>query len=82
MSMVSVIFRVYAEDGRLDQVVQGVKEKFSPKDIRVDEVAFGIKVIRVMFLYDNTQTDSSKLEASLKGIGGISEIEVEDETLV
>lgn len=83
MSGVSVIFKIYTEEGQLDSAVKEITERLKPKDIRVEELAFGIKAIRAMFLFDNaTATNSSTIEDAIRKVKGVSEIEVEEESLL
>ncbi len=82
MSMVSVIFKVYTEEGALDSVSNEIKEKLAPKDLKTEELAFGIKAIRVMFVFDNASQNSSMFEEKVRKISGVSEIEAEEETLI
>ncbi len=81
MSDVSVIFKVYTEEGKLDPVMAGIK-KLKPHDLKTEELAFGMKAIKVMFIYDNASANSSEIEERIRRIEGVSEIEVEQETLI
>lgn len=81
MSDVSVIFKVYAEEGRLGAVLEGIK-RLNPHDIKTEELAFGLKAIKVMFIYDNASANSSEIEEKIRKVNGVSEIEVEQETLI
>ncbi len=81
MSKVSVIFKVYPEEGSLEAVSNSIKV-MNPKDLKTEDLAFGIKVVRAMFIFDDTQMRSSTLEDSLRKIKGVSEVEVEQETLI
>jgi translation elongation factor EF-1beta len=82
MSGVSVIFKIYAQEGKLDSVMKEIAEKLKPKDMKVEELAFGIKAIRAMFLFDNADSTSSGIEERLRAIEGVSELEVEEESLL
>ena len=81
MSKVSVIFKVYPNEDSLEKISASIKA-MNPKDLKTEELAFGIKVLRAMFIFDDTQTRSSNIEDSLKKINGVSEVEVEQETLI
>ncbi|MGC8478378.1 MAG: hypothetical protein ACP5NE_00395 [Candidatus Micrarchaeia archaeon] len=81
MSKVGVVFKVYAEEGKLESVAAEVK-KLEPQDMRQEELAFGIKVLKVLFVFDDSKAGSSNIEEKLKGIEGVSEVDVEEETLV
>ena len=79
MGKVATIFKVYAED--TDKVSSEIKEKLNPKSIQAEEIAFGIKVIKVMFVHEDSE-GSIVFEEKLKAISGVSEVEVADETLL
>ncbi len=81
MSEVSVIFKVYTDEGKLESAMEGIK-KLNPHDLKTEELAFGMKAIKVMFIYDNASANSSEIEERIRKIEGVSEIEVEQETLI
>jgi translation elongation factor EF-1beta len=82
MARVAVVFKVYPKEGALDSVVKELKEKLKPQGMQTEDIAFGIKLIKVLFTFDDTQTSSSKIEESIKALPGVSEVEVHEETLV
>ncbi|MCL4404555.1 MAG: hypothetical protein M1544_00675 [Candidatus Marsarchaeota archaeon] len=82
MSKVGVIFNVYAEEGKFDQVSQGIKAKLNPASMDAQDVAFGIKILKVFFTFDDDKTSSSKIEDSIKEIPGVSQVEVSEESLI
>jgi translation elongation factor EF-1beta len=82
MPKVAVIFKVYPDDGKLEQVMKKVNEKLKPAAMQSEEVAFGIKVVKVRFVFDDSETSSSKIEENIKAVEGVSEVEVEEESLI
>lgn len=82
MSSVAVLFKVYPKEGMLDQAVANIKEKMKPAGMQVEEIGFGIKVIKVIFKFDDAQTSSSKIEECLRNTEGVGELEVEEEGLL
>ena len=82
MSSVAVLFKVYPKENMLDQAVKEIKEKMKPVGMQVEDLAFGIKVIKVMFKFDNEKTSSSEFEEGLKRLESVGEIEVEEEGLL
>ncbi|MCL4379555.1 MAG: elongation factor 1-beta family protein [Candidatus Marsarchaeota archaeon] len=82
MSRVSVIFKVYPKEGAIDETANRIKEQLKPVAIQSEEVAFGIKVIKARFVFDNEKTNSSSIENQIRKIDGVSEIEVEEESLI
>lgn len=82
MAQVATLFKVYPKDDKTEEVMSAIKSKLSPKGMQSDDIGFGIKVIKVLFTFDDSQTSSSKIEDSLKAIEGVGEVEVEEESLV
>ncbi|MCL4381780.1 hypothetical protein M1614_02270 [Candidatus Marsarchaeota archaeon] len=81
MSEVSIIFKVYPAEGNIEELIQEIN-KLKPKDIKTEEIGFGIKIAKVMFVFDDTKTSSSKIEEMLKNSKGVGEVEVEEESLL
>ncbi len=81
MGDVAVLFRVYPEEGKADEVKASIIENLHPKSIALEDVAFGIKVIKVLFIHDD-KTGSSEFEEKLRNVKGVNEVEVLDETLI
>lgn len=81
MSMVSIIFKVYPNENSFDSVASALKG-MEARDIKADDVGFGIRVIKAMFVFDDAKASSSSIEEAVKKIPGVSEVEVEEESLV
>ncbi|MEM4034980.1 MAG: hypothetical protein QW257_03585 [Candidatus Micrarchaeaceae archaeon] len=81
MGDVAVLFRVYPEEGKTEEVKEAIASVLHPNSIAVEDVAFGIKVLKVLFVHDD-KTGSSDYEDKLKQIKGVNEVEVLDETLI
>ncbi|MDE1823528.1 MAG: elongation factor 1-beta [Candidatus Micrarchaeota archaeon] len=79
MGMVATVFKVYSDD--TEGTAKAIKEKLSPKSLQLMEIAFGIKVIKVMFVHEDSE-GSNIFEDRLRNIEGVKEVEVEDETLL
>jgi translation elongation factor EF-1beta len=82
MAMVAVLFTVYPKDGMLDTAVANIKKQMNPPGLQTEDIAFGIKVIKVMFKFDDKDTSSSKFEDELRTIEGVGELEVVEEGLL
>lgn len=82
MAKVGIIFKVYPEEGAIDKVMSGIREKLKPAGMQSEDVAFGIKVIRVLFTFEDVDKASSNLEEAIKKIQGVKEVEVEEESLL
>ena len=82
MSKVAVIFKVYPKEGGLEAALKKIKDTLKPAAVQTDDMAFGIKVIRARFIFDDEQTSSSRIEEGLRSIAEVSEVEVEEESLI
>jgi translation elongation factor EF-1beta len=80
MGNVATLFKVYVDSGAEESVSSGIK-KMKPKSLQLEEVAFGIKVIKVLFVHTDEE-GSTPYEEKLKGIKGVNEVEVEEQTLL
>jgi translation elongation factor EF-1beta len=81
MGKVGVVFKVYPENGQEEKVSKRIAEALKPNGIQLEDIAFGIKVIKVLFIHDDTE-GSSVFEEKLKNIEGVKEVEVEEESLL
>ncbi len=81
MSTVATVFKVYVEPGKETEVLDNIKKTMNPKAMQSDEVAFGIKVIKVMFVHED-QEGSTLFEEKLRKINGVTEVEVDQESLL
>ncbi len=81
MGKVAVLFRVYAEGGKEAEVMNRIREELKPNSMEQEEVAFGIKVIKVLFIHDDSE-GSSVFEEKLKKTQDVNEVEVIEESLI
>ncbi|MGC8710146.1 MAG: hypothetical protein ACP5RF_00830 [Candidatus Micrarchaeia archaeon] len=81
MGKVSVLFKVYPENGEEEVVGKRIAEELKPTGMQLEDVAFGIKIIKVLFIHEDSE-GSSVLEEKLKKVEGVKEVEVEEESLV
>ncbi len=83
MAKVAVVFKVYPKDGqRAEVVANSIKDKLKPQGLQVEEIGFGIKCIKVLFMFDDAEESSSKMEAKLQAAEGVGQVEVAEESLV
>ncbi len=80
MGNVATLFKVYAESGTEDEVSNSIK-KLNPKNVKLEEIAFGIKTILVLFVHTDEE-GSTTYEEKLKAIKGVNEVEVVEQTLL
>jgi translation elongation factor EF-1beta len=81
MSNVIAVFKIYPKEEMLDKALEQVKG-MGPQDVRTEDLAFGIKIIRAAFKFNDEESGSSKIEERLKGLDSVGEVEVEEETLL
>jgi translation elongation factor EF-1beta len=82
MAKVGALFKIFTDEGKLDEVTDEIKKELKPQDIRSEELAFGIKVIKALFVFEDSEVGSSSIEEKLKKVKGVSEVEVEQESLI
>jgi len=80
MSDVGVLFKIYPENGKEEEISKKIAE-LKPAGMQLEDIAFGIKVIKVLFIHDDKE-GSSVFEEKLKSIDGVREVEVEEESLI
>ena len=81
-STVGVLFKVYPAENEAEAVAQRIKDEMKPQSIAIDEIGFGIKILKPFFTFDDKTNTSMKIEEQLKKIKGVSEVEVIEESLL
>ncbi len=81
MGDVATIFKIYTETGKETEVRDSIIKTLKPKSIQLEDVAFGIKVIKVMFVHTDEE-GSTAIEEKLKAVKDVTEVEVADQTLL
>ncbi len=79
MGKVATVFKVYADDA--DAVKLRIVSALKPTGIQVEDIAYGIKIIKVMFVHEDKE-GSTSYEDGLRKIDGVRDVEVDDETLI
>ncbi len=83
MSDIGILFRVYPVDNiDINQLIEDIKQATPTNNLEIEEIGFGIKVLKVFFKYNDSETTSSKIEDKLKSVKGVSEVEVIEESLI
>ena len=81
MGKVATLFKVYPEQGAEDSVLSEIKEGMKPNSIQLEDIAFGIKIIKAMFIHDDSD-GSERYEAKLRAMKNVNEVEVAEESLI
>jgi translation elongation factor aEF-1 beta len=76
MAQVAVLIRITPEDPeKVEELVQNIKSEFKPINIGTENLAFGIKAVKVLF-YVNEAEGSSILEEKLSKVQNVSNVDV------
>ena len=81
MGRVAVLFKVYVEAGQEEKVGKEIVQNLKPSSIQLEEIAFGIKVIKVLFIHEDSE-GSDVYEQKLRKVKGVNEVEVAEESLI
>jgi len=80
MGKVSVLAKVFPEDfEEIEKIREEINSKFNVKDYKIEDIGFGIKVLKVLILSEDTGIN---FEEELKKVKGVSEVEIESITLI
>ncbi|MFH0714807.1 MAG: hypothetical protein V1847_03465 [Candidatus Diapherotrites archaeon] len=86
MGKTLIVYKLYPDGPEnVDVVEKAVREVKSGelKEVRREPIAFGMSLLRAAFLLPEKDDDASgKLEAELKALPGLNEVEVEMMTLL
>ncbi len=82
MGKVATVFKVYAEDGAdPESILKSISAEMKPTSVQMEDIGFGIKVIKVMFVHEDSD-GSTEYESKLRKFQGVKEVEVADESLL
>jgi elongation factor 1-beta len=82
MAIVAVIAKVYPESMEVfDEVKNSIQREMKPYRVDEEEVAFGMKALRVTVLVEDS-SGGSDVEERMRKIKGVSEVQVEEVTRV
>ena len=54
----------------------------TPKDVQVEEIAFGLKAVKVLFVIPDAQGGTDELEEKLSKISGVKDVSTEEVSLI
>ena len=81
MGNVSVIAKIYPEDpSKLEELKKNLEKLGRIADARVEEIGFGVKALRVMIIVPDSE--GGDMEEKIKGIKGVSQVQIEEVNLV
>ncbi len=82
MGEVAITFKIMPNSPEVDvhKIKDKISEKMKVQDYHVEEIAFGLKALRVLVVSQDGATE--KIENEIKAIEGVSDVEVESSTLI
>lgn len=83
MGKVAVTLRIMPES--ISTNIEDIKEqilKMEAKEIKEEEIAFGLKSIKVLFLMEDKGGVQEKIIKNLESIEGVKEVQILDTTLI
>jgi len=81
MANVTVVAKIFAEDPKdLDDIKTRIAESMRLADARIEEIGFGVKVLRVMVIISDKE--GGDIEDKLKRVKGVSQVQIDDISLV
>jgi len=82
MGSVALTAKVFPESMEVfEEVKNSIKNEMKPYKVEEEEVAFGMKALKVTFLIKDS-SGGSDIEEMLRKIKGVSEVQVEEVTLI
>lgn len=84
MGDIGVLLKIMPESPETD--LEGIKKEIESRidveDMNEEDLAFGLKAIKVLTLVDDGEGGTEEVEEKLKGLEGVKGIEVEDVTKI
>lgn len=82
MGTVAVVIRILPDaPENYESMKSEIIAKYNPQSIKEEDLAFGLKALRVMFMMDDKQ-GAGNIEDDLLKIKGVGQAQIEDMTLV
>ena len=83
MGNVAASFKIYPDDPKANDRIKDAVGKFAHiQYAKEEEVGFGIKILRLTILLDDSRGGTEKVEDKIRSIPHVSQVEVEQVTLV
>ncbi|MFB6265828.1 MAG: elongation factor 1-beta [Candidatus Nanohaloarchaea archaeon] len=80
MGEVAVVLKIMPEDAETDmgRIEDEIRERIDVEDLQEEEVAFGLKALKVSTIVGDEEGGTDPVENSLREIRGVQSVEVED----
>ena len=83
MGKVAVSIKVSTKEGaNLKSIEADIKKIKDVKDVTEENIGFGIKIIKVLVVIDDSSGGSQAIEDKISAINGVDMIDVLDTTLI
>ncbi len=81
MANVTVVAKIFAEDAsKLNEIKASISQSMRLVDARIEDIGFGAKALKVMVVVSDKE--GGDIEEKLKSIKGVSQVQIEDVSLV
>jgi len=79
MGKISCVYKVMPEDAEtdLEQIKEDIREKIDIEDMGEEEVAFGLKAVKVSTITTDEEGGTDAVEEKLEDLKGVQSIELE-----
>ncbi|MFB6181066.1 MAG: elongation factor 1-beta [Candidatus Nanohalobium sp.] len=79
MGKISCLYKIMPEDAEtdLEEIKEQIKEKLEVEDMGEEEVAFGLKAVKVSCITTDEEGGTDAVEEKLEGLDNIQSIELE-----
>ena len=82
MGEVAVVIKILPDDpANFESMKENIIKTFNPKSVKEEELAFGLKALRIMVIMDDKQ-GAGNIEEKIMQTKGVGQAQVEDMTLV
>jgi len=80
MGDVAVVLKVMPDDAEtdMDRIDTAIRDAIDVEDLEEEEVAFGLKALKVSTIVDDEKGGTDTVENALAAIDGVRSVEVED----
>ena len=80
LALIKVKIMPESPDTDLEKVKKEISKKIEIKDSKLEPLAFGLKVLRILVVVPDKSIEN--LENEIKSVKGVSEAEIESSTLI
>ncbi len=83
MSEVALTIKIFPREGEEpSSIVEEINKKIEVKEFKIEDIGFGIRVLKILLLVDDKEGEVERVEQILSSIDKISSFEIEDATRI